>query len=96
MTQEEFSERYLALSHAIQTGVGHLQERGLLPDNRKHLRVGINMALIDSAAIHKVLVDKGICTQSELWEALISLMEEEVKRYEKKLSEHYQANIKLG
>ena len=86
MTEQEFQSKYHALAHAMQTGVAYTQEMGISPDNVKHLRVGVNMALVDSGALIKLLVDKGVITQEEVWESLIAGLEDEVERYRKLLS----------
>lgn len=61
----------------------------------KHLRVGINTAHVDHAALAGLLIKKGIITQEEYMDALVEAMEAEVKRYEAHLSKIYGANITL-
>lgn len=90
MTEQEFQSKYHSLAHAI------TQDMGISPDNFKHLRVGVNMALVDSGALMKLLVDKGVITQEEVWEALIAGLEAEVERYRSLLSERTGAIINLG
>jgi hypothetical protein len=56
---------YAEAMHAMQTGVANLSGNDLAP---KHLRVGINSALVDNAALARLLVKKGVFTQEEYTE----------------------------
>ncbi len=90
---------YNALVHAMQSGVAHdiglhgIEKAGADP---KHLRVGVNVAIVESSALWKMLVAKGIITEAEMIEALLEAHGDEVKAYETKLSKATGANIKLG
>jgi len=91
-------ERYAAAAHAMQSGVAMEM---FLPDRQsatepKHLRVGVNSALVDSAALAELLIRKGVITEEEYFEALAEGMEREQRKYEKRLSEHYGRRITLG
>lgn len=84
----EHYERYLAAAHAIQTGVAvaAMKAGGASKDvEPKHLRVGINMAMVENAALTKLLVAKGIITDDEFCAALADQAEEEKRRYEAEL-----------
>jgi len=79
-------ERYLAAYHAMQSGVAfemNYPER-ISATKPKHLRVGINGALVQDAAIVKLLIDKGIFTMEEYWKSVADEMDAEVARYEKR------------
>ena len=78
-------DRYLAACHAMQSGVAVEMNSDPNPTTPKHLRVGINSALCDQAALVRLLVDKGILTEAEYTEAIAGEMEREVKRYEERL-----------
>jgi hypothetical protein len=52
----------------------------------KHLRVGVNSALVSLDALTKLLVDKGVFTLDEYEKYLADAMENEVKSYAKALS----------
>lgn len=103
-TIEEKRARYEALLHAMQTGVAvtleHDSETRFLPDDfrrhLKHLRVGVNSAMIDTGAMALLLVRKGIITEAEYYDALIETAEREVKTYERNLRSHFGVNITLG
>lgn len=77
-------ERYLAAMHAMQSGVAFEMN---YPDTAgateaKHLRVGINNALVQQTAIVLLMVEKGIITMDEWWKKLADEMEAEVLRYQ--------------
>lgn len=106
MTHDEKVEKYQALLHAIQTGVGWdiLEENpdcfdvNANPNLRyhKHLRVGIDSAKVEHGALAALLIEKGVFTEDEYMDALIKGMEDEKARHEKILSERYNKNIKLA
>ena len=80
-------ERYVVAAHAMQSGVQMEMELGL-PDaavSPKHLRVGVNSALVNAAAIASLLIEKGVFTMDEYLAAMADHMETEKKRYENRL-----------
>lgn len=86
-------ERIRHSQHAIQTGIAYNKDKtGMAP---KHLRVGVDSALVECGAIAKLLIANGIFTDLEYLEALAAAMEEEVERAEAKLSKQYGNTIKL-
>lgn len=80
----------------MQTGVAHEQAGGSTCGTPKHLRVGVNSALVDGAALAKLLIAKGVFTEAEYAEAVTVEMEAEAERYAARLSEKFGVNIKLG
>lgn len=87
-------ERYLAAAHAMQTAVALDQTRGSDDGSPKHLRVGVNTALVDAGGLVKLLVDKGVITIEEYQKAIADAMEQEVKNYRKRLN--LPDNVTLG
>ena len=87
MSIEEDRDRYLAAMHAMQSGVAMMMNYDLDPTSLKHLRVGVNSALIDSSALVQVLVDKGVITDEEYMASLADYAEHEVARYEEQINE---------
>lgn len=79
-------QRYRDLVHAMQSGVKlDLMLRGDDQNQlNKHLRVGINVAMSDHAALTRILVSRGIISELEYHQALVDAMESEVKTYEAK------------
>ena len=94
MTLEEKRTKYLQLCHAMQSGVAAKMNRDNSDTLPKHLRVGVNFAMVDSAALATLLMKKGIITEEEYYDALIERMQAEVAAYEAWLNESYGANTK--
>lgn len=90
---------YRNLLHAVQTGVRtQIQLMGtgeLSPAGPKHLRVGVNSALIQNSALATLLMDKGIITELEYWETQVRLWRQEVTSYEEILSGIMGKDMKL-
>lgn len=89
-------ERYLAAAHAMQSGVAAKMGYDASDTTPKHLRVGINAAMSDNAALVALLIAKGIITGEEYTKAIADQMEKERDSYAQLLSEHYGREIKLG
>lgn len=96
MTLEEKRERYAALCHAMQTGVAYKMEKDVSDTTPKHLRVGINSALVQDSALALLLMKKGIITEDEYFDAVNEAMEREVKSYQEELRHLYGVDITLG
>lgn len=82
--------RYLVATHAMQTGVNFTMQSD--PEEAKqvtpkHLRVGVNVALVNHTALVTLLINKGIITEVEYYESIASKMEQEVARYKRRLEE---------
>lgn len=100
------TERYAKALHAVQSGVATLIELERGPDldppavhgeaSPKHLRVGVNSALIGNGAIAELLINKGIFTQAELESKLADFAEREQASYEKLLSAKLGSKISLA
>jgi hypothetical protein len=87
---EQIQREYHELCHAMQSGVAMWMNYELPPKatDPKHLRVGVNSAMVDSAALASVLIAKGIITEREYYTALRDKMKAEVESYRKLISEH--------
>lgn len=86
---------YQALLHGVQTGIGYRLEHDKRLADPKHLRTGIDSAMVSDAAIVKLLIDKGVFTELEFVTALRDKAQEEVARNEAELQVRFGANIKL-
>lgn len=84
MSKEANYERYLRAMHGVQSGVAYEMTKDTKPTDPKHLRVGINAAMIEHGALVKVLFDKGVLTEDEYYAALADGAEEELRRYEER------------
>lgn len=94
-TQLDLCRRYQAALHAMQSGVALKLEKGG-PEHPKHYRVGINAAMVDASAMAKLLIRKGIITQTEYLEAVAVEMEAEKARYEAELSKRFGGSTSLA
>lgn len=90
------TERYAAAAHAMQSGVATEMNYNPKPTEPKHLRVGVNSAMVDSSALAELLISKGVITEDEYLEAIATGMEREAKACQDRLSEHFGTNITLA
>ncbi len=93
--EKELAEEMQALQHAMQSGIKMLMEYEIISTDPKHLRTGVNSALVFNATVVNLLVEKGIITREEYIEATVKDLRAEVKMYEKEISEHLGYNITL-
>lgn len=78
--------RYQRAMHAVQTGVALEMSMGLSNAHEpKHLRVGVNSAMIEHGALVHFLVRKGIMTWPEWFEILADAAEQEQHVYEENI-----------
>lgn len=89
---EKHRERYLAAAHAMQTGVAFTMHSDPKQTDPKHLRVGINAAMVEHGALVGLLLEKGLLTMEEYYKALADKMEAEVQTYAERLP----GNVKLA
>lgn len=89
MSLEEKLQKYYELCHAMQAGVAMKMQKDDHDTTPKHLRVGVNSALVESGALVGLLIKKGVITEEEWWDALIEAMEREVEMYTAKIKELY-------
>jgi hypothetical protein len=96
MSSEDHSKRYLTAMHAMQTGVSYTIEKKPQQVEPKHLRVGVNAAMVDHSGLVKLLLDKGIITEEEYLKAIADAMEEEAEKYRQSAAEIYGPGVKLA
>lgn len=99
-------EEYVALGHAVQSGVAHrlqldAREYGLvLPDSLirllKHIRVGVDTSKSDMGGLATLLIEKGVFTRLEYYEAMVEAMRMEKERMEKDLSQRMGGRVSLA
>tara|TARA_R110000868_G_scaffold936_5_gene7160 strand:+ start:2320 stop:2616 length:297 start_codon:yes stop_codon:yes gene_type:complete len=98
MTDDENRNRYMQAAHAMQSGVAiemnmpHRQKA----TEPKHLRVGINCAMSDHGGLVRLLISKGVITESEYLSAIADAMEEEAAKYQASVSQHFGREVKLA
>jgi hypothetical protein len=86
---------YTDKCHAMQTGVAMKMAIDPGETSPKHLRVGVNSAMCDQAALARLLVNKGVITQQEYEAAVTDEMGREVARYQTWLTEHVGQKVRL-
>jgi len=90
MSRESDQQRYLDACHGMQTGVKYEMESDALrgvehhSTTPKHLRVGVNSAMVSHAALVKLLVEYGIFTEDDYVKSQADAMEAEVALYEER------------
>lgn len=99
------AERYLLLSHKMQAGVKWDQETDPrkatvhlnpgLTDHFKHERTGINGARVETAALVKLMIEKGVFTEDEWWRTACEVMQGEVDKYETILAQRLGFKVTL-
>lgn len=93
---KQLKTRYFQLAHAMQTGVAAMMNYDKDSTSPKHLRVGVNSAMVNDMALVQLLVAKGVITEEEYFSALVVQMGEEVDRYKAELAKHGLTNVELG
>jgi polyhydroxyalkanoate synthesis regulator phasin len=89
-------ERYQAAAHAMQSGVAMKMNYSALETTPKHLRVGVNCSMVETSAIVRLLVAKGIITAEEWTKELADEMERERDRYVEWLEKQMNRKVTLG
>jgi len=87
-TLEELRAKLIRLGHAMQSGVAFTMLIDPKATSVKHLRVGVNNALINNAAIASLLMQQGIITEEEYLRELITWTEQDIERYREQLQAH--------
>jgi hypothetical protein len=91
-TPEQATARYRAAAHAMQSGVAMKMNHDGGPQrgetSPKHLRVGVNSAMVEHSALVRLLMAKGVITEDEYLTALADAMEAEKRLYETELRDH--------
>lgn len=76
---------YEEAAHGMQSAVAFEMNKRSEPTEPKHLRVGVNAAMVDHSALVNLLIKKGIITEEEYLEELRLAMNHELDRYQKSL-----------
>ena len=91
----DLQQRYAAAMHAMQTGVAMMLQYNPHSTAPKHLRVGVNSALVSHAALVKLLYRKGLFTRDEYDTALVEQVEAEAASYAAEVSATLGGSVKL-
>lgn len=88
--------RYQAAAHAMQSGVAMTMNVKPSATEPKHLRTGVNSAMVETSTLAWLLIQKGIITEQEWYSALADAMEREKALYERELSQLFGHSVTLG
>ena len=88
--------RYLAAMHAVQSGIAMKMNFDPSDTTPKHLRVGVNAAMVDHGGLAALLISKGLITRLEYFEAMAKQAEQEKEMYERELSTHFGRKVSLS
>lgn len=93
---EDLHARIHAAQHAMQSGVAMKMNIDPGETAPKHLRVGVNAAMVGNGALVGLLIDKGLITEEEYFGKLAEGMETEKQRYEQVLTEYMEKPVTLS
>lgn len=80
--EDDLGLTYSQALHAVQTAVAYEMVHGNSGTDPKHLRVGVNSAFVNDAALARLLIRKGLITEEEYSEEVRHEMNREVVRYQ--------------
>lgn len=86
--------RYMSAMRRMQSGVAFLPDKS--DQEPKHLRVGVNGAMVNADAFLHLLIDKGVITSEEFQKYLADSAEKEADRYEKLVQAALGPHVRLG
>jgi len=95
MTDSPHKARYLAAMHAMQSGIAVLMNYSCKLTEPKHLRVGLDSALVTGGALASLLIAKGVFTLEEYEKALADAHELEVDKLQQELQHLTGARVTL-
>ena len=93
---DDLHRRYYAAAHAVQSGVAMELHDDPASGSPKHLRTGLNMAMVEHGALVRLLIKKGLISNAEYMTELVAGVEEEQRQYEARLSARHGTKITLG
>lgn len=96
MPLEEYRQRYERAMHAVQSGVAAKMTYDPTDTTPKHLRTGVNSAMVQHSGLVLLLMRKGVISESDYWAAMADAAEQERALYEEWLSERTGTPIHLG
>jgi hypothetical protein len=95
-TLSDLHARIHAAQHAMQSGVATKMAIEPGETSPKHLRVGVNAAMVGNAALARLLIAKGLITEEEYFAELADGMEAEQRLYEQFLTEYFEKPVTLS
>lgn len=83
-------QEYLNALHQVQTAVAYAPQSSALEP--KHLRVGINAVHADMSGLVTLLIEKGVFTELEYFQAMVKSIRDEVELQRKLLADEIGVN----
>lgn len=77
---EEKKALYLRMMHGLQSSIAALMSFDLALGEKKHLRVGVDSALIQSSALARLLIEKDLITEEEFWDSTLIVLAEDLTK----------------
>ena len=91
----EDKERYDRACHAMQTGVAFMMQHDPKQADPKHMRTGVNAAMVQIGVLAQILMDLGIIDESAFYKRMADAMEAEVARYKSEIDDITGGNVTL-
>lgn len=85
------TERYTRAAHRVQTAIAFMPDQH--NQTPKHMRVGIDLSKSDMGGLARLLISKGVFTETEYLEAIVEAAEQEAAAYENEVSVRYGINV---
>jgi hypothetical protein len=92
-SEKKLFDEYTELSHAMQSGVAFMQNYEPSSTQPKHLRVGVNCAMVEHSALCELLIDKGVMTPTEMFNYMIRKMHAEIDSYRANIARHMGCDV---
>ena len=92
MNYSDYDEHALAMQAGVKAKAAYTD----VETTNVSLRVGVNAAMVEHAALAGLLIEKGIITEDEYANAIAEAMFREKSRYEAELFKKHGVEVKLG
>ena len=78
---------YYQRMHAVQSAIAFSLSTGAVDASPKHLRVGVDSAMVQIGATGMILIEKGVCTELEYFQAMAEFASRELESREAEMPE---------
>jgi hypothetical protein len=93
---EELYQEYIGHAHGVQSGIAMRTELDQTFATPKDMRTGIDTSKADMGGLVELLIQKGVFTDIEYMEAIVTSMGQERARWEKDIGEFLGRKVTLG
>lgn len=95
MTVDEALNEYKKLAHAVQSGIAMSANYDGRAYDAKHMRTGLNCVMADLGSLARLMIEKGVITESEYFEALLEGLRREKAQLEREIENIVGAPVNL-